>query len=160
MRKAPKTWAERMASCRPHEVKPAPIDIAGMKAGEIMLVPSTQIVDQFIRSIPAGASMDLKTLRKKLARRYRAEVTCPITLGFHLRTVAEAAFEAHRQGTKLSDITPFWRVLDEAAPTTARLACGVDFVTRQRRKEGIGTTCPERGNDAPPRRSRQAQGTS
>jgi hypothetical protein len=142
MRKAPKTWAERMASCRPHEVKPAPIDIAGMKAGEIMLVPSTQIVDQFIRSIPAGASMDLKTLRKKLARRYRAEVTCPITLGFHLRTVAEAAFEAHRQGTKLSDITPFWRVLDEAAPTTARLACGVDFVTRQRRKEGIGATSP------------------
>ena len=38
MRKPSKTWAERMASCRPHEVKPAPMDIAGMKAGEIVPV--------------------------------------------------------------------------------------------------------------------------
>jgi hypothetical protein len=114
-----------------------------MKAGEIMLVPSTQIVDRFIRALPAGASIDVKALRKKLARRYGAEVTCPITLGFHLRTVAEAAFEAHRQGAKLSEITPFWRVLDETTPTTGRLACGVAFVTTQRRKEGRARGQPQ-----------------
>src|SRR5260221_8279045 len=134
---AKKSWTDRLNDHKPHEVKPAPIDIAGMKAGEIMLVPTARIVDAFIRTIPAGKSMDVKTLRQKLARKYKAEVTCPITTGFHLRTVAEAAWEAHQRGAKLGEITPFWRVLDEATPTTSRLACGTDFVIRQRKKEQI-----------------------
>jgi len=134
-----KSWAERLNDPRPHKVKPAPINIAGMKAGEIMLVPTARIVDAFIRTIPAGQGIDVKTLRQKLARKYKAEVTCPITMGFHLRTVAEAAWDTHQSGAKLSEITPFWRVLDETTPTTARLACGVDFVVRQRQREKIGT---------------------
>jgi len=132
-----KSWAERLNDDRPHVVKPAPMDIAGMKAGQIMLVPSARLVDAFIRSIPRGKSMDVPTLRRRLARQHAAEVTCPITTGFHLRTVAEAAYEAHCQGAALSKITPFWRVLDEHAPTTARLPCGVAFVIRQRRREGL-----------------------
>ena len=136
---AKKSWTDRLNDPRPHEVKPAPIDIAGMKAGEIMLVPTARLVDTFIRTIHAGESLDVKTLRQKLARKYKAEVTCPITTGYHLRTVAEAAWEAHQGGAKLGEITPFWRVLDEATPTTSRLACGVDFVMRQRRKEKIAT---------------------
>jgi hypothetical protein len=132
-----KTWTDRLHDPRPHEVKPAPISIAGMKAGEIMLVPSASIVDAIIRTIPRGRGLDVKTLRQKLARKYKAEVTCPITMGYHLRTVAEAAWEAHQKGARLSDITPFWRVLDEETPTTSRLACGTDFVIRQRRKEKI-----------------------
>jgi hypothetical protein len=134
---AKKSWTERLNSSKPHEVKPAPMDIAGMKAGEIMLVPSAAIVADFIRAIPTGTSMDVKTLRRKLARKYKAEVTCPITTGFHLRTVAEAALEEHAQGAGLGDIIPFWRVLDEHAPTTRRLSCGVGFVLKQRRREGL-----------------------
>ena len=133
-----KSWTDRLNDPRPHQVKPAPINIAGMKAGEIMLVPTARIVDDFIRTIPAGQSMDVKMLRQRLARKYKAEVTCPITTGFHLRTVAEAAWEAHCGGAKLGEITPFWRVLDESVPTTSRLACGTDFVARQRKREKIG----------------------
>ena len=71
------------------------------------------------------------------ARRYKAEVTCPITTGFHLRAVAEVALEKLKGGAQLSQITPFWRVLDENAPTTAKLSCGPGFVKRQRKAEGI-----------------------
>ncbi len=134
---AKKSWTDRLNDPRPHEVKPAPINIAGMKVGEIMLVPTARLVDAFIRAIPSGQSMDVKTLRQKLARKYKAEVTCPITTGYHLRAVAEAAWEAHQGGARLSEITPFWRVLDEATPTTSRLACGTDFVIGQRRSEKI-----------------------
>lgn len=132
-----RTWAEKMTSARPHEVKPAPIDIAGMKAGQIMLVPSPAIVDAFIRTIPRGTSMDVKALRSRLARRYRAEVTCPITMGFHLRTVAEAASEAYASGVPLAKVTPVWRVLDAKAPTTEKLSCGPGFILEQRRREGL-----------------------
>jgi hypothetical protein len=135
--KTKKSWAEKLNSSRPHEVKPAPIDIAGMKAGQIMLVPSARIVDDFIRAIPKGASMDVPTLRKKLAQKYQAQVTCPITTGFHLKTVAEAAFEALDQGAKLSEVAPIWRVLDENSPTTKKISCGSAFIMKHRAREGL-----------------------
>lgn len=132
-----RSWADKLCDPRPHQVKTAPVDIAGMKAGQIMLVPTARQVDAFIRAIPAGRSVDVPTLRRKLARRHRAEVTCPITTGFHLRTVAEAALEAHAAGASLDSITPFWRMLDAAAPTTAKLSCGAAFLVRLRRREAL-----------------------
>jgi hypothetical protein len=135
--KSKTTWTEKLNSPKRHEVKPAPINIAGMKAGQIMLVPTAKIVDDFIRTIPKGVSMDVKTLRAKLARKYKAEVTCPITTGYHLKTVAEAAFEAHQQGAKLREITPIWRVLDQSTPTTKRLSYDPAFIMDQRAREGL-----------------------
>ena len=132
-----KTWTEKLADPRPHVVKPAPIAIAGMKTGQIMLVPTARIVDDFIRGIPRGVGMDLKTLRRQLAEKYKAEVTCPITMGFHLRTVAEAAFEAHNAGARLSEVTPVWRVLDEASPTLKKLSFDLAFIRDQRKREGL-----------------------
>lgn len=133
----PKTWTEKFNALQAPVVKPAPLDIAGMKKGEIMLIPTPKIIDAFIAKIPRGQSMDVKTLRTKLARRNKAEVTCPITTGFHLRAVAEVALEKLKGGAKVSEITPFWRVLDAEAPTTAKLSCGVGFVMKQRKAEGI-----------------------
>jgi hypothetical protein len=135
--KGKKSWAEKVSAAKPHQVKPAPMDIAGMKAGQIMLVPSPQIIADFIRTIPRGTSMDAKTLRQKLARKYKAEVTCPITTGILLRMVAEAAYEAHERGAAVDEITPVWRVLDENAPTAQRLSCGPAFIAKQRRREGL-----------------------
>ena len=133
----PKTWTEKFNGAQAPEVKPAPLDIAGMKKGEIMLIPTPKIIDAFIAKIPRGQAMDVKTLRARLAKRHKAEVTCPITTGFHLRAVAEVALEKLKGGAKLSDITPFWRVLDENAKTTAKLSCGVAFVKKQRKAEGL-----------------------
>jgi hypothetical protein len=132
-----KTWTEKFNSQQTYQVKPAPVDIAGMKKGEIMLIPTPKIIDTFIAKIPRGSSMDVKTLRAKLAKSYKAEVTCPITTGFHLRAVAEVALEKLKDGAKLTEITPFWRVLDENAPTTAKLSCGPAFVKKQRKAEGL-----------------------
>ncbi|QCI69035.1 hypothetical protein E8M01_04095 [Phreatobacter stygius] len=128
---------EKFEGAPPPVVKPVPADIAGMKAGEIMLVPSPAIIADFIGKIPAGTSMDVKMLRRQLARQFEAEVTCPITTGFHLRAVAEVAYEAHRAGAAVTAITPFWRVLDETTPTAAKLACGPDFIRAQRQREGL-----------------------
>lgn len=132
-----KTWTEKLNNDRPHKVKPVPKDMAGMKAGEIMLVPSARIVDDFIRSIPERTEMDVKTLRKKLAEQFKAEVTCPITAGIHVRIVAEAACEALAAGATLAEITPFWRVLDAEAPIAKKLSCGVGFVVDRRASEGL-----------------------
>ena len=140
-------WARKFANAPPPVVKPAPIDIAGMKAGELMLVPSPSAVAAAIDAIPAGTAMDVRSLRRELARAFGAEVTCPITTGFHLRTVAEVACQAHRAGAALDTVTPFWRVLDETTPTAAKLSCGLDFIRAQRQREGLDAVA------AKPRRS-------
>lgn len=132
-----KTWFEKFNSPQAPVVKPAPIDIAGMKKGEMMLIPTPRIIDAFIATIPYGTSMDVRTLRTKLARKHKAEVTCPITTGFHLRAVAEVALQRLKEGANVYEITPFWRVLDADAPTTAKLSGGVAFVKKRRKAEGI-----------------------
>jgi hypothetical protein len=132
-----KSWTEKLDAEATVVVKPAPVSIAGMKAGEIMLVPTPRLIDEFIRGIPAGRHVGVREMRKTLAEAHGAEVTCPIYTGYHLRTVAEAAHEALSTGLSEDEMTPFWRVLDAGTPTTGRLSFGADFVHRRRRQEGL-----------------------
>lgn len=132
-----KTWTQRLHDGKAHEVKPAPISIAGMKAGQLMLVPTARMVDAFIRSIPMGRSMNAKELRQAMATAHGAEVTCPITTGFHLRTVAEATWEALSNGVPIHSLTPVWRVLPTDSSTLKKVSFDVRFVRRQRELEGL-----------------------
>jgi hypothetical protein len=132
-----KSWVETMQAAKPHQVTKAPLTVGGVRKGDRLLIPSPQILDDFIRAIPQGESLDLASLRKSLATQFGAEATCPIATGVQLRTVAEAAYEALGSGRPLNEITPFWRVLDENAPTTAKLSCGAAFVKKQRKAEGL-----------------------
>lgn len=137
MARSKKSWADRLAATTPHEIKRMPRDLAGMKKGEIVLVPSVRLIDDFIRAIPGGSRMSVKEMREALARRHGTEVTCPVYTGYHLRVVAEAACEAHAAGAGIDEITPVWRVLDEKAPTMSKLSrASAAFVRRQRTREG------------------------
>lgn len=64
-----KSWSDRLDNPRPRQVKPAPMDIAGIKKSEIVLVPTAGIVDAFIRTLAKGTSIDAQTPRAKLAQR-------------------------------------------------------------------------------------------
>ena len=130
-----KSWTERLNASAEPVVKPAPISIAGMRAGQIMLVPTARMIADFMSAIPPGRTVDTKAMRHELATRHHAEVTCPIYTGYHLRTVAEAALEAYAAGMPVEAITPFWRVLDEQSPTTGRLPNGPAFVAARRAAE-------------------------
>jgi hypothetical protein len=130
-----KSWTEKLNTAAEPVVKPAPVSIAGMRAGQVMLVPTTRMIADFMSAIPPGHTVDILSMRRELAARHHAEVTCPIYTGYHLRTVAEAALEAHSAGMPAEAITPFWRVLDEQSPTTGRLPNGVAFVAARRAAE-------------------------
>lgn len=153
MSRQKKTWAERLHDGKPYQVKPAPIDIAGMKAGQIMLVPSAALVDAFISTLPRGRSLSARQLRDAMAAAHGAQVTCPITTGFHLRTVAEAAWEALATGTPVGRLTPVWRVLPPDSPTLKRLSFDSAFIFQQREAEGLDTTLAPTGRGRAVRRS-------
>ncbi|MER9403445.1 hypothetical protein NKI36_05205 [Mesorhizobium caraganae] len=132
-----KSWNERLNTPGINGVKPTPRTIGDVVEGQPMLVPTARQVDDFIRSIPNGVEMDVRALRTALAIERWAQVTCPVTIGYHLRTVAEAANEDLERGMELSAIAPFWRVLDTNAPTTKKLSFGAEFVAAQRKREGL-----------------------
>lgn len=133
------SWADKLRDGKPHQVKPVPINIAGMKKGQVMLVPSARIVERFIRGLPEGRLLDTRELRARLARQYRAEVTCPITMGFILRIVAEAAWEARQAGAAEAALTPVWRVLDDDSLTLKKLPmAAAAFFRAQRAVEAKG----------------------
>lgn len=132
-----KSWIEKFESCKQHQVKTLDKNIAGMKAGQVMLIPSAQIVDLMINAIPKGKGMDVIELREKLAKKYKAEVTCPISTGFIMRMVAEAAFEKLNAGGSLKSMTPIWRVLDKDSKTLPKLSFDTDFIFQQRQLEKL-----------------------
>ncbi|MEX0299540.1 MAG: hypothetical protein AB3N28_10745 [Kordiimonas sp.] len=134
---APKSWAENLSSKRQYDVKPVAKDMAGMKQGQLMLITSPQIMNAFIKEIPVGESIDMKTLRSQLAAKYDAEVCCPITSGIHLRVVAEAAYEEYCKAGTTKDITPFWRAINSKSPTIKKLTFDPEFVYKQRNLEGL-----------------------
>ncbi|MBC7734310.1 MAG: hypothetical protein H7306_20850 [Bacteriovorax sp.] len=132
-----KTGTAKPADPRQYAVNHAPINTAGMKAGQRMLVPTARLVDGFIRSIPRRRSMAARALRAALAAAHGAEVCCPITTGPHMRTVAKAAWEALANGTPVASITPAWRVLDAASRTLPKLSFDLAFIRDQRALEGL-----------------------
>src|SRR5436190_559810 len=66
------------------KLKPSPRTVGDVVEGQMMLVPTARQVDEFMRGIPAGTSVDVRTLRKAMAARHGAEVTCPVYMGYHL----------------------------------------------------------------------------
>ncbi|HEY0065989.1 MAG TPA: hypothetical protein VGB46_01455 [Flavisolibacter sp.] len=132
-----KSWQEKLHIERQPQIEKTDRTFAGIKAGQMMLIPTPMLVDAYIRQIPRGTQVDMATLRKDLAAEYHAEVTCPLTTGIFVRIAAEAAYEEYEQGKPLNKITPFWRVIDERSPAAKKLSFGMNFLKEQREREGL-----------------------
>ena len=133
-----KDWSQKLNAPTEPVLKSSPRRFADVLEGQRMLVPTARQVNAFIRSIPPGVEMDVRALRTALAVEHGAEVTCPVTIGHHLRTIAEAAHEELDRGAEMAGITPFWRVLNAKTPTTGKLSFGAGFVADRRKAEGLG----------------------
>jgi hypothetical protein len=132
-----KSWKEKLNIDRQPHIETADKDFGGVKKGQVMLIPTPQLVDAYIRQIPKGNRVDMSLIRKDLASEYHAEVTCPLTTGIFVRIAAEAAYEAYTNGESLDRITPFWRAIDIKSPTAKKLSFGTDLLIAQQKKEGI-----------------------
>jgi len=133
-----KSWTDKLANPAPHQLKRMAVTRAGVEKGGLMLLPSVRMIDDFIRAIPRRKQMSVVEMRAELAKRHKADGACPVYTGYHLRTCAEAAFEAYGQGMPLTKLTPVWRVLDENTLTMKKLsAANRDLIVVQRRREGL-----------------------
>ena len=130
-----KSWKEKLNIDKSFVVKRLDKNFSDMKLGENMLIATPKIIDEYIKQIPKGININIKTLRNDLALTYNADTTCPVTTGIFLRIVSEAAYEDFLNGEK--NITPFWRVVDHESKTATKLACGINFIKKRRSEENI-----------------------
>ena len=130
-----RSWKEKLNIDKSFVVKRLDKNFSDMKVGENMLIATPKIIDDYIKQIPKGININIKTLRNDLALTYNADTTCPVTTGIFLRIVSEAAFEDFLNGEK--NITPFWRVVDHESKTATKLACGINFIKKRRSEENI-----------------------
>ncbi len=135
MPKSKPTWNEKLSCSKAPEVKRLDKSFAGMPEGSLMLIASPEMIDAYVQGIARGHTVTVKAMREELADRHKAEHTCPVTTGIFLRIVAEAAWERYLAGESLEKLTPFWRVIESDSPLAAKLACGTDFIAKQRAKE-------------------------
>jgi hypothetical protein len=133
----PKTWSEKLHNGHSAKVERLDEKFADIPAGATMLVATPEIVDHYIKQIPAGHEGSLQQMRKDLAGEYHADYCCPLTAGIFLRIVAEAAYEDYTAGEPAQKITPFWRVINSKSPVCKKLSFGTDFIQQQRAKEGL-----------------------
>lgn len=133
----PKSWSEKFAHPAVPVVKKLDKPYAGQQPGSSMLIPTPAVVAAYVETIPQGESRSMPRLREDLAEAHRAVFTCPLTAGIFLRIAAERAWELHQAGKPLKSITPFWRAVDVKSPMAKKLACGLDFLQQQRKREKL-----------------------
>jgi hypothetical protein len=132
-----KTWTEKLQVKKEPQVKKIDKDFWGYTRGDGMYISTPQIIEDYIKQIAKGKSVDTISMRNDLAVENNAVFTCPLTTGIFLRIVAEAANEQLEQGVALKNITPFWRMIEPNSPLAKKLSFGQDFLKEQRKKEKI-----------------------
>jgi len=132
-----KSWKEKLQSKKEMQIKKVDFDFADITAGSTMLIATPEAVNDYVKQIPKGKTISMKTLRNDLALTYGADTTCPLTAGIFLRIVAEAAYEDFQKSNSIKGISPFWRVIDPKSKLASKLSFGKDFLIEQRQKEGI-----------------------
>jgi hypothetical protein len=77
----------------------------------------------------------LRLRRLRLARKYRANCTCPLTTGIFVRIVSEVAEEDRRAGKRA--VTPYWRVPRDDGSLNEKFPGGTAAQAVRLRAEGL-----------------------
>jgi hypothetical protein len=134
---AKKSWKEKFHVDKRPEVKRLEKPFADMAEGTQMLIATPPLLAEYLRQVPFGKEVDVKTIRKDLALAHQADTTCPVTTGIFLRIVAEASQEDFLAGTAVDDLPPFWRAISPTSNLAKKLSFGIDWLVSLRKAEGI-----------------------
>ena len=128
-----KTWQEKFDTKKEPIVKVLEKSFADMKQGEKMLISTPAEISEFLKGIPKGSTLSLSELRKELAKKHKADKTCPVTTGIFLRIITERSLELMGEGKE--PLAPFWRVIDPNSPLANKISCGPDLIIKLRDSE-------------------------
>ena len=128
------SWREKIDKPQDVKIVKVPPKMSRFGSGT-MLIPTPKLIDAMIRMVPKGKLVTVSELRRKLARDFRTDVTCPLTTGIFVRIAAEAAEEDRANGKKR--IAPYWRVIKDDGSMNPKFPGGIAQQTRYLRAEGF-----------------------
>jgi hypothetical protein len=134
--KKPTNWRKRFTNAKSPHVVTLHTDFAGVKAGMRMLISSPEEIAKFITAIPKGETRTIARLRSDLANRSNSDAMCPVTTAIYLKVVAEVSLTELADGTPMSEVVPFWRIIEPSSKLAAKLSCGRDGVEHLLRLDG------------------------
>jgi alkylated DNA nucleotide flippase Atl1 len=102
--------------------------------GATMVISTPQEIESFVAQIPKGKLATLETIRHVIANRHGTTITCPVTTGLFLNTVARAAEEQAMMGAK--NVTPWWRVIRKDGSLNEKFPGGLESQEKRLAAEG------------------------
>ena len=129
------SWIDKRDSDYSYKIKTSTKSFADIEEGSKMLVATPLIIDSYIKKIPFGTVINLSTLRDDLAHEFQVDTTCPVATAIFLKIVANASYEELGLGIDISEVAPFWRVVDPDSKLAKKLNWGIEFIINQRINE-------------------------
>ena len=142
------SWGEKYRAARPARVTELEKPFAGIPAGAQLFIASPKVIDAYLRGIPPGRTKDVAAMRDSLAKKHKADATCPTSTAIFLRIVAESALERVAAGEAPDAVSPFWRVVEPGGALAQKLSCGPDFIAQQRALEAAAKPSRKKANPA------------
>jgi 6-O-methylguanine DNA methyltransferase, DNA binding domain len=121
-------WATKLRPDMKHDVTRDP------RGRGQLLLPTPLLVAQEISTIPPGALMTFPVLRARLARRFSADLACPLMTGIFFNIIAGAAEEQLTAGQ--TPLAPYWRVVRDDGTLSPKTPAGPDRQAEHLRQEG------------------------
>lgn len=126
---------DRYEGAKPTQVRIQEKPFGGLMPGEMVVIPSPHDVERALRRIPPGHTRTQRQLRSAIATHHEADNACPAMTGFQLRAVAELAVVELEAGLPISELAPFWRVVEPDSKIAGRLPRGANLITDLRLQE-------------------------
>lgn len=98
-----------------------------------VVIPAPIEVDELMKKVPKGRLITINQMREILARKHKASIGCPITIGIFSWIAAWAADQERSEGKKT--YTPYWRTLKTGGELNPKYPGGIEGQKRLLRKE-------------------------
>ena len=115
-------WQEKFNKEKKEKIKKLTFDFADIKKGQKMLVSSPKSISTYIKKIPSGKKRTIIQMRDALAKKAKADKTCPVSTGIFLRIAIESSLEEQKKEKLKKPNLPFWRIIDENNPILKKLS--------------------------------------
>ena len=92
------------------KIKKLDFNFADMKKGELMLISTPKDIIKLIKKTPSTKKYNFKDIRLKLAKKRKADNTCPVTFGIFLRLAIDYSLIETKYLKLEYPNFPFWKV--------------------------------------------------
>lgn len=98
--------------------------------GEKMIIAPPLFYDKVMKQVPSGKIITINEIRKYIACKNNADITCPLTAGIFINICAWASFQ------RTENITPYWRILKSNGELNPKYPGGVSNQKKELEEEG------------------------